>query len=125
MIYRGNLARHVEAYIKDGKYDQADEALAQWGGDLPADKIDGYWSWMRARLAMARREYLRAAREADILVSVNPVSNHGAKLLMLAYDAHRLRGDAEAARKALRRLVEVFPESPLAAEAANLLKAAP
>jgi tetratricopeptide (TPR) repeat protein len=124
MIYQGNLARHVEAYIKEGKYDQAEETLQQWGRDLPADKIDGYWSWMRARLAMARRDYRRAAREADTLVGVNPVSNHGAKLLMLACDAHRLRGDVEGSRDVLRRLVETFPESPLAAEASTLLKAA-
>ncbi len=121
-IYRGNLARHVEAYLLEDLYEEASETIEQWGSDLPADKIEGYWSWMKARTAMGRRDFQQVIAEADILARANPVSNYGAKLLMLAWEACRRSDQPDQARKTLKRIVEEFPESPLAAEAAEKLK---
>jgi tetratricopeptide (TPR) repeat protein len=122
MIYQGNLARHVEAFLREAQYQEAREMLEQWGHDLPADKIEGYWSWMVARAAMGRGDHQAVVAEAQTLVNVNPVSNYGARLLLLAYEARRAMGQKDLAGKCLKRIMKEFPESPLAQEAARKLK---
>ncbi|MFP4354754.1 MAG: PKD domain-containing protein [Phycisphaerae bacterium] len=121
-IYRGDLARHVEAYINGGKFAAAREYLQQWADDLPADKIDGYWSWMAVRLALAGRNYDEAIREAEILTTINVQSNYGAKLLMLARQAAIRAGKPAKGDALLQRIIKTFPESPLADEARRLLQ---
>jgi TolA-binding protein len=56
-----------------------------------------------------------------VLVKVNPASNYGAELLMIAYEAHLRLRQPDEAKKVLRQIVKDFPESPLAAEAAKRL----
>ncbi len=121
-IYRGDLARHVEAYLNDGKFHDAEAYLQRWATDLPADKINGYWSWMFVRLALARGQWSAAITEAEILTSVNVRSNYGAKLLMLARQAALRLNQPDKADALLRRIIKEFPESPLAAEASRLLE---
>lgn len=123
-IYRGDLARHVEAYLNEGKFHDAEEYLQRWAADLPADKINGYWSWMFVRLALARKQWSAAIAEAETLTGVNVRSNYGAKLLMLARQAALRLNQPDKADALLRRIVKEFPESPLAAEAARLLEQA-
>jgi len=122
VILRGDLARHVEAYIRDGMYVSAAEFLDRWARALPADQLDGYWSWMHARLLQIQRKHGEAIRAAETLVKVNPRSNYGAQLLMLAHRSLVALEREKPAADMLRRIVKEFPESPLAAEAEKLLK---
>ena len=122
-IYRGDLARHVEAYLSEGKLHLAGEFLAQWHQDLPKDRLDGYWSWMAVRVALLQRRWSDAAREAEVLAAANRQSNYGAQLLMLGHDAALQLKQLERARAMLERVVKDFPESPLAAEASRKLDA--
>jgi tetratricopeptide (TPR) repeat protein len=124
-IYRGNLARHVEAYLHDARFQAAGEFLDTWAADLPADKLNGYWSWMAVRLAIAQKRYGDAIREAEILTGANPRSNYGAQLLMLARQAALQSDQPQRGQALLERIVKEFPESPLAAEAARLLQINP
>jgi len=120
-IIKGDYARHVEDYLRKGQFVDAAEFVERWEMDIPLDKLEGYWSLLVVRMAMAQRRYAAAVREAETLVKVNPASNYAAQLLMLAAKAcGRLGKDAER-RAALRQVVEKYPESPLAAEAAGLL----
>ena len=56
------------------------------------------------------------------LAKANPASNYAAQLLLLAADAYRRLGKDADAKAALKQVVEKYPESPLAAEAARMLK---
>jgi TolA-binding protein len=86
---------------------------------MPADKLEGFSTLLRARLLIAEKDYAAAAREAMSLVRVNPRSNYAPDLLKLAAAAYRESGNEDRAQESLRQLVENYPESPLAAEAAD------
>ena len=119
---RGDYARHVEDYTRTRDFTSAEEYLEEWGEAFPLDKLEGYWSLLRARLFFDRGQYAQAAGEAAALAKVNPKSNYAPELLMLSADAwEKLRQPPKAA-DALRQLVKDYPESPLAAEAAKRLK---
>jgi len=122
-IVVGNYARHVEAYTLTVRHHEwAQQYLDKWARTFPADKLDGYLPLLTARLWMAQGRYAEIAGEADVLVRVNPTSNYGAELLMLAVQAYGKMDKPAKARETLKRIVEKFPESPLAAEAARSLK---
>jgi tetratricopeptide (TPR) repeat protein len=115
-IAKGDLARHVEQYLREGQLADAEEYIETWGMDIPADKLEGYWSLLVVRTRLARKDYAGAAREAAVLVKVNPRSNYAAELLLLAAGAQDKLGKAAEAAAARRQIVEQYPESPLAAE---------
>ena len=115
-ITKGDYARHVEAYLDRNYFDDADTYIEKWAWDIPADKLEGYWSLLVVKKCLAQKHFADAAREAETLVKVNPRSNYAAELLKLASEAYTKLGDAAAAAGALRRIVEQYPESPLAAE---------
>ena len=71
---------------------------------------------------MAQGRYAEVTIEADILARVNPASNCGAQLLMLAVQAYRKMDKPDKAAETLKRIVDKFPESPLAVKAAETLK---
>jgi tetratricopeptide (TPR) repeat protein len=116
-IAKGGYAWHVEQYLRDGQFADAEEYIETWGRDIPADKLEGYWSLLVARKCMARKDYAGAAREAAVLVKVNPRSNYAAELLMLAAKAQDKLGKSAEAAAARRQIVQQYPESPLAEEA--------
>ncbi|MDP6546251.1 MAG: PKD domain-containing protein [Phycisphaerae bacterium] len=122
-ILRGDLARHVESYTQSSRnYEWAEQYIQRWSQAFPADKLDGYLSLLTARLWMVQGRYSEVTVEADILTRVNPTSNYGAQLLMLAVEAYRKMDKPDKASETLKRIVKVFPESPLAIEAAEKLK---
>ncbi len=122
-ILRGDYSRHIESYtlvVRDHEW--AQEYIDKWAATFPADKLDGYLSLLTARLWMAQGRYRRVANEADIIARVNPTGNYGAQLLMLAAEAYGKMAKPSDANKTLRRIVDSFPESPLAVKAADALK---
>jgi len=118
-IAKGGYARHVEQYLLENQFADAEKYIEMWGMDIPADKLEGYWSLLVTRKCLARKDYAGAAREAAVLVKVNPRSNYAPELLMLAGMAYDKLGKATEAAAARRQIVEQYPESPLAAEAAG------
>jgi len=122
-ILRGDFSRHVESYTQSSRnYEWAEQYIQRWEQTFPADKLDGYLSLLTARLWMAQGRYSEVTVEADILARVNPTGNYGAQLLMLAVEAYRKMNKPDLAAKTLKRIVDKFPESPLAVKAAETLK---
>ena len=120
-IVKGDLARHVEDYLRKRDLLSAEEYLGKWEDTFPEDKLEGYWSTMAVRLAMTRKQYAAAVREIEVLVHVNPGSNYAAELLMMSVEPYGKLGEPTKAKAALRRIAEKYPESPLAAVAARKL----
>jgi TolA-binding protein len=89
---------------------------------MPLDKIQGFWSLLRVKAHMAQSHYAQAAAEVETLVGVSQGSSYAPQLLMLAADAYKALGKADAMTKILRRIVEKYPESSLAAQASARLK---
>ena len=118
----GGYARHAEYYLRTGDLDAAESSLRRWAEALPTDKLDGTWSLLTVQLRMLQKQFGQAAREAEVLVAVNPTSPQGPVILMLAANAyHRLNQPDEVAR-ILGLIVKQYPESDLAAEAAKRLR---
>ena len=121
-LTRGDFARQIEDYVRRRDIEAAETTLGKWADALPADKLDGYWSLLRARMLVRKKSYLAAAAEAEVLVRVTPTSHHAPELLMLAAEAYRLAGKPLAADATLKRVVKEYAESALATKAAALLK---
>lgn len=117
----GDLARHVEAYSLARDYASAQSYLDRWATELPAAKLTGYWSLLQVKLHMLQGDDLAAAEEAEILVGVNPASNYGAELLMLAANAYHRAGQGDKVVETLEAIVELYPESTYAVEASEAL----
>jgi len=120
-IRRGDFARHVEDFLRRRQYSYAAEYLDRWESAMPADRLEGYSTLLRVRLLTARKDHEAAAREAMVLVNINPASNYAAELLMLAAENYAALKLSDKSKAALRRIVEKYPESPLAAKAAGKL----
>jgi len=121
-VARGDFARRAEDFTRRKELDAAAEALAEWAEAFPADKLDGYWSLLAVRLALARQDSAAAVREAEMLVRVHPASNYAAELLQLAWRAYGRLRRKDKAEETLRRIVSEYPESPLAEWASGELK---
>ena len=121
-LARGDFSRLIEDYVRRVDLSAAEEKLDEWQNAFPADKLDGYWSLLRAKMLMRKKSYLAAAREAKILVGVTPTSHHAPELLMLAADAYRQAGKTAEAADMLKRVITDYAESALAAKAAEMLK---
>ena len=120
-VRKGDLARHAEDYIRQGMFNDARDFLDRWEWEFPADKLEGFSTLLRVRLALGQKDYAAAAEQAEGLVRVNFRSNYAAELLMLASRAYKAGRKDEQARAALRRIVKSYPESPLAADARKQL----
>jgi len=120
-VRKGDLARHAEDYIREKQFDDASDFLDRLEYEFPAEKLEGFSTLLRVRLELARRRPAAAAGHAERLVRVNPRSNYAPELLKLAARAYEALGKGDAARRSLQRIVEGYPESPLAAEAARAL----
>jgi tetratricopeptide (TPR) repeat protein len=121
-VEKGDFARHVEAYLRQRKYDDAETYLKRWAMAYPDEKLGGYWSLMAVRLHMGRKQYSRAVLEAEILARVSPRSNHVPQLLMLAADAYLALEAPKKAATTWKRVVTDYAESPLALKAAEKLE---
>ncbi len=116
-VRKGDLARQAEDYLHRQLFDDAAEALDKWEYEFPADKLEGFSTLIRAKLAMEQKQYADAAEQAERLAKVNPRSNYAPELLMLAADAYTNMQKTDLAQKTLQRIAKDYPESPLAAKA--------
>lgn len=121
-FHRGTFARYVEDFTRRREYAAAEKNLAMWAMVIPDDKLKGYWSLLKVRQLFAHGRNKPAAIEAEVLVRVNPRSDYAAELLLLAAKAYRKMGRREKTIEMLNKLAKNYPESPLSAEAASLLK---
>ena len=120
-VRRGNLAQHVEEYLRTDQFIDAQDELDAWQNEFPQDKLEGYLTLMRVRLLDRQQNWRAAADEAESLVAVNPKSNY-ARSFCWSWPVRILElQQPEKAQAALKRVVKDYPESSLAAEAAKRL----
>lgn len=119
---KGDFARHVEAYMAKGHLGDAKTYLDRWAETFPAEKLEGYWSLLRTQWYYHKGLWDRAAREARVLVAVNPKSTYAPRLLLTAAEALRRKKAHDRVAELLQKVAEDYPESPLAAQAAEELK---
>jgi hypothetical protein len=120
-MLEGDFARHVESYLRENEYVLAQEKLDAWTEELPECKLDGYWSLLQVKLYMLEGNNELAGMEAETLVGVNPESNYGAELLMLAANAYSRLDDRDRTIGALKQIIALYPESDYATRARELL----
>jgi len=122
-MLQGDMARHVEAYLREEDYGAAEDYLQRWANAIPADKLGGYWSLLKVQLCLGQSRPEEGVAEAEVLLAANPASPYAPRLLMLTADACERMHQADRAAAALRRLVEQYPESELVSQAEVRLKA--
>ena len=113
----GSLSRAVEDYIRRNEFAMAKELLDTWEWEYPLDRLVGYSTVLRARLAFTRGEFQRAVNLLASLVAVNPRSNYAAEALMNAALSWEKLGDKVKARDTYRRVPAEYPESPYVKDA--------
>ncbi|RPI64427.1 MAG: PKD domain-containing protein [Planctomycetaceae bacterium] len=121
-VLKGDFARHVEDYIRQKNYDAAREWIDRWEDSFPLDKLEGYSTLLRCRLYQGAGEWKHLTLAAGTLVKVNPTSNYCPALLMLSAEAYTKLKQPDQAKAAWKQIVEKYPESPVAAEAAKKIK---
>ncbi len=123
LTLRGAYAQSVESWLRRKDYDAAAKELDMWEWEFPTERLEGYSTFLRVKLLMARGELDDAVKEAEILCKVNPRSNYADRLLMKVYECWMKKGDKMRAAAALRRIIKDYPASPLVPEAKSKLAA--
>lgn len=116
-VRRGDLARHVEEYLRTSQLEDAATALDNWEDEFPLDRLEGYSTQMRVELLRKQKRWSEVVSQADALVKVNPKSNYAPRLLLELADACDQLKQSDKAKAARERVVKEYPESSLVAEA--------
>ena len=114
---RGSFARTVEDYTRRKLFTEAHEALNNWDWELPTDKMVGYSSLLRARLALAEGKADEAEKQATQLVTMNRESEYADDLLLFLTDLHLRANKLDGAYAAASRLLKDYPASELGDQA--------
>lgn len=114
---RGSFPRTVEDYTARKLYKEAHEALDEWDWEFPTDKLVGYSSLLRARLAAAEGNKKEAVKQAEELVRGNKESEYADDLLLFLADLYLGDGQLDKAVDAASRLLSAYPASELQGEA--------
>lgn len=116
-LFRGDMARQVEAYLNTGQLAAAGETLDEWENALPTDRMEGYSTLLRVEWLLAGKRRAEAAWQAEMLLAANPKSPYAPRLLMRSAEAYVKLRQADRAIEALKRILREYPESPESIEA--------
>ena len=114
---RGSFPRTIEDYTRRKLFTEAHKALDEWDWEFPTDKLVGYSSLLRARLALAEDNTEEAAKQAEELVGASKESEYADDLLLLLVDVRVGEGKLDAAFEAASRLLDGYPASELQEQA--------
>jgi len=114
---RGSFPRTIEDYTRRKLFDEARQALNDWDWEFPTDKLVGFSSLLRARLALAEGNKEEAAKQAEELLGVNKDSEYADDLLLFLVDLHLGDGKLDKALTAATRLLDDYPASELQEQA--------
>ncbi|MFP4057999.1 MAG: PKD domain-containing protein [Candidatus Brocadiia bacterium] len=118
---RGSFARSAEDYLRRELYDEARQVLNDWEWEFPTDKLEGYATYLRIRLAIAEDNMAEALKQARELIGrtkkddqgVSKDSEYADDILLLLAETHAQRGDLDEALRNVDRLLEDYPASAL------------
>lgn len=119
---QGTYSRNIEDALQTGRLDEADALLDTWSSTMPACKLTGYFSLLRARCDLARGRYRTAVLETEDLLAVAADSPYADRLLLVAAEAEARLGNDANAKGWLQRLVRDYPGSPHVAQARRWLE---
>ena len=114
---RGSFPRTVEDYIARKLFKEAHEALDEWDWEFPTDKLAGYSSFLRARLALAEGNKKEAQKQAEELIRGNKESEYADDLLLFLTNFYVGEGQLDRALETAARLLKDYPASDLQEEA--------
>ncbi len=114
---RGSFPRTVEDYIRRKLFAEAKEALNAWTWEFPTDRLVGYMSLLRSRLALAEGNREEAIKQATQLLRVNPDSEYGDDILLFLTDLYLRGNQLDKALEQATMLLAKYPASELQAEA--------
>jgi len=114
---RGSFPRTVEDYANRKLYKEAHKALDEWDWEFPTDKLVGYSSLFRARLALAEGNKPEAVKQAEELLHCNKDSEYADDLLLFLAELHMGDGQLDKALADLAKLLDGYPASELGSQA--------
>ena len=114
---RGSFPHTVEDYTRRKLFKEAHQALSDWDWEFPTDRLVGYSSLLRARLALAEDNKKEAVKQAEEMLRVNKDSEYADDLLLFLIDLYLGDGKLDKALASIARLVEGYPASELQEQA--------
>jgi TolA-binding protein len=110
--WQGAHSRSTEQFLKTRELDRAIAEIRAWQSDFPAEKLDGYVTYLYARYWAARELYPQAIALSEQLLTVNKESPYIDVMLALSAKCDVKRGKVEGAVATLSSLVKNYPGSP-------------
>ena len=121
IAWQGAHSRSVEDFLQVEWYERAAEQLRAWEAEFPADKMEGYLSYLLARYWLGRGQLAPANLVLEQLLTVNSASPYADLVLFAVAEGEAGRGEPERAVALLTQLVRDYPGSPVVPEAKALL----
>jgi tetratricopeptide (TPR) repeat protein len=121
-VLPGAYSRSIEEYLRTNDPTAAVETLDRWSAELPTCHLDGYYTLLRGKSYLALDQPRLAVLEATDLLGQAPDDPYADQLLLLVAEAQFRQQEVPAARGTLKRLLDNYPGSPLAATARTWLK---
>ena len=110
--WQGAHSRSTEQFLRTKELDRAIAEIRDWQSDFPAEKVDGYVTYLYARYWAAREMYPQAIALAEQLMTVNKDSPYIDAMMALSAKCDLKRGKADGALATLNSLVKNYPGSP-------------
>jgi TolA-binding protein len=114
---RGSFPRTAEDYLRRKLFEEAHKTLDAWDWEIPTDRLVGYSTLLRARLALAEGNSEEAVKQAQELIRCNKESEYADDLLLFLADLYVGEGELDKALAVASQLLDDHPASDLQDEA--------
>jgi len=118
-IVSGRFAHDAEAYLRQGKGQDALDSIEKWLWHYPTKRIEGYPMLLRVKAHLLMGDYQEAKKQAELFIGFSTDPDYVPQLHVQAGDACIEMGLLDEAREHFRVVMEDFPESPAAQDAQN------
>ncbi len=124
-VRKGSLYKAIDDFLKRGETSAAREWIEILEWEYPLEKLDGYSSILRARIALAEKNSQEAIKQLEVFVNANPRSAYSAEAIyelatLLVHDKK-----TDQVQPLIDRLRKEYAESPFAEKAQGLLPKEP
>lgn len=113
-VRKGALYKAADDFLKRGEIETARKWLEILEWEYPMEKLDGYSSLVRARIAKKEGNLHEARKQLGWFVAAAPQSAYAAEALFRLAEFQREAGENETFARTAARLVREYPESPYA-----------
>jgi TolA-binding protein len=120
-VRKGALYKTAEDFLKRGELEEAKKWLEILEWEYPLEKLDGYSSIVRARIAEADGNQLEAQTQLLWFVVASPRSAYAAEAFFRSAELYLKDGKEEEAQRIVDKLANEYADSPYAEQARELL----